>query len=329
MPEPRAHAASGESGSRVSCHRLHTGRLSLSSTRCGDRAKHQRDEVLGHIDTLRERLSVVVEKIERGEGPGDKDWEGLTRAQQLLQEKARVLAQKDDRNLAVLLEALSWEWTVHKARKNTIAVEAMKQFYVERLTDVLNPMREESIYARMIRNAETIENEIESTEKTVATLRKSYEAQQPTRNESWNEEAEVLYGNWRCAPRPFDVFVKNEQAKAKGEKLRKELDGSFDVRMEGRLALCRLHFEMLKATKTTLEQLGMYAVGDFASPEIDVCSEEWRTMKYQRWRQIKETVKPWKDISPGTWTTELLLPARYPRCGPEISPFPPIEHVLQ
>lgn len=274
--------------------------------------KHQRDTVRGHIQVVKERLTGIVQKLEAGEEPNNEDWRGLVRAQHRLQEESRTLAQKDDRNLAVLLEALSWEWTVHKARRNENALQEMKAFYRMRLQRMLDPDRSQSIAARRVRGAKVIDREIESIEKVVSARDKIFNAPRPPSPDSSNEDLPY------CAFRLVPVFEKDGRPKIEGEKLGKKLTGPLKVQMEGRLSLCRLHIEMMEAVGKTLGNLGAHTGDDSTAVESDsqTCGSEWRATRKARWAKLQVTADTWQKID-RVWTLKWLPRADPARCGPD------------
>lgn len=276
--------------------------------------KHQRDTVRGVVQVVKERLSGIVRKSEANTEPDEEDWEGLIGAQRLLQETSRILAQKDDRNLAVLLEALSWEWTVHKARRNREELQEMKMFYRARLEKMRDPDRSVSIAARMLRGAMAFNRELEDIENNVESLRAHYEVEEPNR-EFINERNRNL--NY-CDFADVVVFDKNEGAWIEGERLRKALSGPLNARMEGEIGLCGLHAGMLEAAETALEKLGVpEADENLIGASLGICGPAWLEDRTKRLAKISATVESWKGRVPGKYKVKSLPNADLRRCGPD------------
>ncbi len=274
--------------------------------------QHQRDTLRGVIQVVKERLASIARKIEADTQPDEEDWDGLVRAQRLLQEASRILAQKDDRNLAVLLEALSWEWTVHKARRNREELQEMKTFYRKRLAEMRDPTRNASIEARKLRGATALDQELENVEKTVESLRAGYEAERP----DWIDEANR--GLRYCDFASVAVFRRDEGAWAKGKRLEKAMSGPLKARMEGEIDLCGLHAGMLDAVGTALEKLGVAQPGeDLEGARLGICSPAWLADRRKRLAEVSATVESWRGIKPGKYEVQRLPNADMRRCGPD------------
>ncbi len=276
--------------------------------------KNQRDTVRGVIQVVKERLAVVRRKIEACMQPDELDWQGLVGAQRLLQEESRILAQKDDRNLAVLLEALSWEWTVHKARHNREELREMKTFYRTRLAKMRDVTRSASVAAREERGAAALDRELEAVEKKVESLHASYEAERP----SWHYElGEMNEGLDYCDFRRVSVIRVDEGARVEGEQLREELSGPLKARIEGMINLCGLHAGMLDAVGTALEMLGAPQAGEnLAGTGHAICDPTWLADRRTRLAEISTTVESWEGRTPRKYEVISLPNADFQRCGP-------------
>ena len=269
--------------------------------------KHQRDTVRGVIQVVKESLAGIARTIEAGGQPDEDDWEGLFFAQENLRTESRILAEKDDRNLAVLLEALSWEWTVNKARRNQELLREMKTFYRTRLAEMRDPTRDVSIAARKRRGAEALDQELKRVEKRVESVHASYEAERP----SWHYErsglGEINEGLGYCGFHSVSVVRMDEDAQVKGEQLREELSGPLKARMEGAINLCELQAGMLDAVGTALEELGASQTNeDLESPDLEICGPKWLDDRRDRLAKVSATVESWKGRTPRRYEVESL-----------------------
>lgn len=270
--------------------------------------KHQRDTVRGVIQVVKESLAGIARTIEAGGQPDEDDWEGLFLAQENLRTESRILAEKDDRNLAVLLEALSWEWTVHKARRNQELLREMTTFYRTRLAEMRDPTRDVSIAARKRRGAEALDQELKRVENRVESLHASYEAERPFLHYELSETNEGLD---YCDFRSFLVFRVDEDARVEGEQLRKELSGPLKAWMEGTINLYELQAGMLDAVGTALEELGAPPAGE----DLEICGSTWLDDRRRRLAEVSETVESWKGRKPGRYEVVSLSNLDHERCG--------------
>ena len=101
-------------------------------------AKHQRDEVEALIQTVKERTAVAITaEVGRSEN-AEATRVDLNDGVKDLQVSSRTLAQKDDRNLPVIIAALGWEWPINRLLRKERAIVQMKDFYAQRMTKALD-----------------------------------------------------------------------------------------------------------------------------------------------------------------------------------------------
>ena len=284
-------------------------------------AQQQRHEVRGLIETVKERMAVAISAEKKGLEDANVKRESLQLALGNVQISSRTLAQRDDRNLAVILEALGWEWPVNRLLRNHDAIIEMKNAYAVRVRKALDLYNPDSLRSRLRYGATELTNDVTEWEETIGDLDEGYRAaRRVARGE--NDHKTIIYDiwpDWRgpdrfleyrdmegnptirpCTVVVTDInLVENQELRARGEATRRMVTvGSRALQVHSRLQLCKLHMEMMRAVDETLTILELPSDENLNLEDTSPCGEKWLEHVEHRWRKVQATASSWDSYRP-------------------------------